>query len=127
MSYPARGPKGFILGIDGKASAAGRRSDGGGVEMLADERGGMSYPARGREKRGAGAPLAGMRPWSESGRAGDFVPLRASGVRSRRAPLPPCGTRPKGFILGIDGKASAADRRCDGGGVEMLADEAAAA
>ena len=37
MSHPARAPKGFFLGIDGKAIAAGRRSDGGGIKSLVSE------------------------------------------------------------------------------------------
>jgi len=52
----------------------------------------MSYPARGTAQRGAGAPLAGMRPRSRPRGAGGSVPrarLRGQIPVQARAPLPP--------------------------------------
>ena len=71
----------------------------------------MSHPARGSAERGAGATLAGMRPWSRSwARVGD--PLRVSGVRFPKGPLFRPSTRPT-FSMGIDGQAKGAGHRRD--------------
>ncbi len=68
----------------------------------------MSYLTRGSAERGAGAPLAGMRPCSRS-RARALDPLRVYGVRSPEGPLFLPSTRPA--QAGIGSKAIAGGGR----------------
>ena len=73
----------------------------------------MSYPAKGRAARRAGAPLAGMRPQSESGSRRESSPCAPTGSDPQRRPLFRPPARPA-ESAGIDGKANAASRRpCD--------------